>query len=230
VRTRFPDNRFRYIKKAIAAKEIPEHPTEQALYYFLMEKKPDEIISYAYELYSQPYERNILNSWLLAGATEEDIKFHLRIPCDVAHTYMHLFFDITQFRDELDIYSWVNELERDNLVDEAGLQLYKQALMGGLDAMAWIYSRHRTAMEPRKVLENIMADSYYRAKANRQANITSKAAKEAHSYMNTALKAGDLLAKHTPQQMTGVSDLVIKLETKDLTTPADDAKTEDLLH
>lgn len=207
-----------------------EHPIEQAMLLFLQGKQKDPDVEYAYEIYSNEQERDVLNAWFLSGADEKDVYEHLRIPEKVSKVYMHLFFDVTRFRDELDVYSWVIEMESDYSISRTTQQLYRQALMGGVDSMAWVYSRNREQLNPRKVLENIMADSYFRAKMNRNAPINSQAGKDAQSYMATALKAGDLLARHSPQQSSGVADLIIKLEHTDTTIPVSATKETEYLH
>lgn len=230
MRRRFPDNRYRYVKQAVIDKKPPENETEKALYDLYTGTGTDENVIYALEIFSNIFEQEILNSWFLAGAKDNDIEAHLGIPEDVAHTYRHLFFDTTQFRDELDIYSWVLECEQHEWYGSRGVALLKQALTGGLDALAWVYSRNREVIDPRKVMENIMADAYFRSRIYRGNPIISRGAKESHTYMATALKAGDLLARHSPQQVTGISDLIIKLEHRDSTIPVSDLNTEDILH
>lgn len=233
MRLRNPNNRALFVLKAVEEKKPPENALEQA-YYSLLEtgESAHQTLLYATEIYNKPIERYVLNAFLLAGAEDKQLEFHLRIPIDVTAIYRHLFFDLTQFRDELDILSWVSEKEYGE-GSRKEVELLKQALLGGLDSLLWVYSRNKEELNPRKVLESIMADAYFRAKIHRSAPIGSKVAKEAQAYMATALKAGDILARQNLSQPSStVNDIMIKLGHRELTSgPADPSLADtELLH
>lgn len=234
MRQRNPDNRFRYVASCIGRGEVPEYPIEKALFDYLSTGTTDHVdVNYAREIAENQYEKEILNAFLLSGATDEQLFEHLKIPVKVVATYRHLYFDVTQFRDELDIFSWVREQEVQKGSGTYEVELLRQAVLGGVEAMLWIYSRNSQGLDPKEVLENILADAYFRSKMNRSAPITSKIAKEAHTYMNTAIKAGDLLVKHnlTQNQVSNTSDMMLKLGHRELTHSFTEIPNkDDLLH
>lgn len=229
MRTRRPDKRSYTIKQRHSAGLSPEgHNIVDAAYYeYLRAGHTDNAaVMHACEIAANEYETEILNAFMLAGATNEQLETHFRIPPDVSTAYRHLFFDPSHFRDELDVYSWVREQEQGRLVSPHAVGLLKQALSTGVDGLLWVYSRVKNPVDPTAVIQDVLMHAYMRAKQHRAADIKSTAAKEAHTHMGTAMKAAGMLIQHaasaTATNGNGVSELLIKLGHRELTTSIDD--------
>lgn len=228
MRTRRPDKRSFTIKQRYEAK-LPLEGTSpiDAAYYDVLAKgvTDNASVTHACEIAANEYETEILNAFMLAGATDQQLETHFRIPQDVSRAYRHLFFDPSHFRDELDVYSWVREQESAKDVSQHAISLLKQALSTGVDGLLWVYSRVKTPVDPSAVIQDVLMHAYMRAKQHRAADIKSAAGKEAHTHMGTAMKAASMLIQHAATasgNSNGVSDLLIKLGHRELTTSVDE--------
>jgi hypothetical protein len=221
---RNPSHRYRAVRDAT---EPPEHPYERALWELLHDQAGDDHVARALEAYAGDTEREIMQAWLIANATDAQVKEHLRIPEEVTRAYRHLFFDTTVFRDELDVLRWVREYKPSGTA-EFGEGLLKNAVMQGVDFLGWLFGRRVAALDPETVQKQIMADAYFRGRMNRFHPLTSREAQLSHTFMATAFKASQVLSAGSPPD---INQLVIKLRYRDLTEPVDAVvKDEDILH
>ena len=217
MRTRNPDHRYRAISRA---EEEPEHAYESALWKLRRGETIEGVVSYAQEIYASLLQREILQAWILARASDDTIQQWLRIPAEVTRAYRHLFFDVNIFRDELDILSWVHEYEQEHMGSEHGVQLLQIAVMEGVDKLAFLYGRGEADVDPEKVQRVAMTEAYHRGRAHRGAAVSSKDAAAAHSFMNTAVKIAQGLGKKGGPDLDG---LRLKLAFKDQTQSINEA-------
>jgi hypothetical protein len=223
--TRRPDQRYLSIKSN--TKRAPRHQLEKALWKMLHRKGADPTVGYAFEIYSNEFQREAMQAWLLARADYTQIQQHLRVPPDVSDAYRYLFFDVGLFRDELDLLSWVHEYEQNQQGTPQGAQLLKLAVTGGVDALAWLFGRGEFAVDPDKVTNQVMTDSFFRGQSNRGHGVSSKEAAAAHRFYQTAFRVAQPLAnKGDANALNGIR---IKLLHRDLTAPVDSVPPEDLL-
>ncbi len=224
---RRPDQRYLTIKDK--AEVPPEHNLERALWDILHGEGSDPAVSYALEIYSNECEREVMQAWLLARADNAQIEAGLRIPPEVTDAFRHLFFDVGLFRDELDLLGWVQAYEREQQGSGHGPQLFKMAITGGVDALAWLFSRGDFSIDPDKVTKQVMTDTFFRGQANRGHGLASKEAAAAHAFYQTAFKAAAPLTKSGAGDK---EDLKIKLLHKEMTLPIEDfiLKDEPPLH
>ncbi len=227
MRTRNPDNCLRAVKKALVE---PEGSLEAALWNILKATAVprDEVVYHAYEIYTKMAERECLQAWIIAHATNDEIRTWLRIPPEVTKAYRYLFFDILVFRDELDVLSWISEYERHDLGTDEGVDLLQTALREGVDKLSWVFGRGKAVMDPMVVQEKTMTDAFHRSRAHLGEKLSSKQATVAHAFMGTAVKVAQVLGK------TGAPDvnsLILRLKHRDLTENVDDVTaTEEILH
>ncbi len=220
--TRRPDHRYFSTKRA---KEIPEHPLELALWHALNNKITDKHVARALELYSAD-EAVILYAWLVAEASDEQIKDALGISEETTQAYRHLFFDRHEFRDRLDLIRWVREYSEEN--PDQGVDILQNALVMGVPYLMWVYSKGEIALDPDTVKRQVMADAYFRGRSNRMHAMTSKEAQTAHQYMATAFKASQVLGEKSQGDM---NQILIKLRYRDMTeTVAEAAKDGEIIH
>jgi hypothetical protein len=221
-RARNPTHRYRAVKDAA---EAPEHPFEGALWNLLHDQAGDNHVAYALELFAGDTENEIMQAWLLANATDAQVKQYLRIPEEVTRAYRHLFFDIAAFRDELDILRWTREFKPSGSA-AYGEGLLQNAVMFGVDYLVWLFFRGESSVAPETVQKQIMADAYFRGRMNRFHPLTSREAQLSHTFMATAFKVSQALSDGTPPD---ISQLVIKLRFRDQTESIDEVvKHEDV--
>jgi len=224
MRARDPSHRYRAVQ---VASEAPAHPYEAALWNLLRQQAGDEQVAYALELYAGDFERELMQAWLLANATDAQVKQHLRIAEEATRAYRHLFFDTTVFRDELAVLRWVREYKPPANAP-FGEALLQNALMMGVDYLAWMICRGHASPDPEMVRKTIMADAYFRGRMNRFHPLSSREAQLSHQLMAQAFKASLALSEGS---QLDVNQILIKLRYRDDTVPIDAVvKREDLLH
>jgi len=226
MRRRSPDWRFRAIQ---AATTPPENSLERALYDLLQTKQTDnEPVGYAAEIFARESEREIMQAFLLAGATDQQIQENLAVPISATQAYRELFFDTGAFRDRLDMHSWVSDYHKVHGGTPYGARLLQTAMTRGVDTLRWLFGPGNADVDPNVVLQHAMTDAYYRGKSNRDYALSSKEAAAAHNFMNTAVKIAGQLSKEKPPDANA---LVIKLRYRDMTESVEEvADKADLMH
>lgn len=224
MRRREPAHRFLAVS---SAKNPPSHPLEKALHALLNKGGTDAIVAYAHEVYTTPFEREVMQAFIVSGADDALIQQTLGVPLEVTQAYRHLFCDVTVFRDRLDLLRWAREYETSGGSKE-GAALLKTATMQGPKALAWVYGQGTVEVEPQDVLKHAMADAYFRGATNRDYKLSTKEANVTHALMASAVKIATALDKAKPQNGNA---LAIKLRYREMTTPVGEGTPAvDLLH
>jgi hypothetical protein len=221
---RRPDQRYLTVKDSPKA---PRDALERALWKILHRRGSDPTVTYALEIYSDEFQREVLQAWLLARADNAQIQTHLRVPPEVTDAYRPLFFDVERFRDELDLLSWVNDYEQKQQGTPYGVQLLKTAITGGADALSWLFGRGAFVVKPEKVSQQVMTDAFFRGQANRGHSLSSKEAAAAHSFYLTAFKVAQPLIPKG--DANAAPEFHFKLMQRDLTAPVDSLPPGDIL-
>ena len=226
MRVRNPDQCYRAV---VEATEPPEHAYERGLWNALhSEPVEDPSISWALEIFSVPFEREIFQAWLLSRASETDIERWLRIPPEVTRVYAHLYFNVEIFRDELDLLSWVQEFEAEKRGSAYGIQLLRDAVQSGMEKLCWVFGRNDYVVDPDRVKHRAMTDLYLRSLAGRGHSATSKEAAAALAHSNAALKAAQLVGQTTaPDAQAFLLKLMYRDETEPVTKAA---QNNEILH
>lgn len=225
MRQREPAHRYLAVKEATTP---PLHLFERALFDALAGTSIDSPAVYAYEIYDNVFEREIMQAWVLSGADDALVLHILNIPTEVTQAYRHLFFDVTVFRDRLDILSWVRTYPKTPSATQDGGAILQTAVMRGPKALAWIYGRGEVEVDPVDVMRHAMSDAYFRGLSNRDHRLSSKEAAVTHALMNSAVKIAAALDKKKPSDANA---LALKLKYRELTTPVGQAQAaEELLH
>ena len=226
MRTRNPDQRYRAIA---AATTPPEHTCERGLWDALHTTTiSDARVTWALEIFNASFEREILQAWLLARATDENVEKWLRVPPDVTQVYRHLFFNVNVFRDELDLLSWVREFETEKRGSQYGTQLLRDAVQGGVEKLCWIFGHNTYVVDPEIVKQRVMTDTYIRSLAGRGHGIISKEVQAALAHGNTALKAAQIAGRTT---LPDAQAFLLKLRYREMTEPVTTTiEKEEILH
>ncbi len=224
VASRKPHARYDAIKTAVEHHIVPIDVQERALFDLLQGNGTNEVVAYAHELYARTFRREILQAWIVSGATDEQILNCLRVPAEVVASYRFFFFDLSVFRDDLELFEWVENYNG----TPNGRTLLMQATMSGVNGLMWLYNRGNLKLDPKEVIRKAMTDAHFRANAGRFSSVTSKEADAAHKHLKTAMSAAGQLAKGDTGNL--LSDLLIRLQHRDDTTPITPELADNLLH
>jgi hypothetical protein len=217
------------VKQMVATDVPPSDPAMLLLWQVLRKEGEDASTLYALEIYNNFFEREVMQAWIIARATDKQISDALRIPTAVCEVYRQLFFDLDAFRDELALLSWLREYERTRQGSDQGIALMKKGLSGGPSALAWIYSRGDVQLDANMVMQHVMAEAYFRGKTHRAHALNAKETVVAHQFMVTALKAAGAITK-VDKVANDLNELRIKLQHKELTTSIEDTEEGEILH
>lgn len=219
---RSPDHRAITVSKA---REQPEHALEKALWRLRRGLDSDDTIVRAVEL-SESRARDCLHGWLLATPKDDEISRRTRVPIDVILAYRYLFFDISVFRDHLDLVDWARTAgEAPNATPES-TQYVRWAIMYGVEAVAYM-SGLPVNLDPGMVQSQAMADGHFRALMGREAVLDSATAREALKHQQMAVAQAAILAKRSP----GTDTVAIKLKHREMTSSIEFVdKTTEVLH
>lgn len=219
-----PDHRYRAVDHA---SEAPAHPIERALWELLHRIGTDLSVARAGEIYFDVGQREVLQGWIVAGATDAQVETIARVPTAVTAAFRHLFFDVAIFRDDLELLSWVNSYEKNGGTPFGG-ELLRNAIMHGVDYLRWTFGRGEMDLDPNTVIKRAMTDAYFRGRMNRGHALSSKEAAAAHGFLKTAASLATQLGK---TGAPNVNDIIIKLKHRDMTEKVEDvAVKEQILH
>lgn len=223
MRRRNPDYRARAV---LRAPEPPEHALEAAFWRVAHKLQDlDAHVQWAWEIYEEVHEREVMQAFLLSGATDADVQQVLRVPANVTQAYRHLFFDVGAFRDELHLLSWVRKYEEDKRGTQQGALLLKKAMMEGVNGLKWIYARSSVTIDAADIQRQVMTDAYFRGQAHRMYAVGTDEAKAAKGFMDMALKVANTLTKKP--DVTGINALLIRLRHREMTTPIEEVRPDD---
>ncbi len=197
-----------------AASAEPAHPIESACWQHINQLMMVPAVDRALEIYGEPFERERLQPWILAGADDADIEKRVGLPREVTRTYRHLFFDVSLFRDMLEKQLWVARYGG----SAEGLAYLQKAVLFGVEAVAHSMGAE-CRLDPQHVVEASMRDLFFRGQAIRNASLTSPATAAAHALLKTAVEHSQLLTKTRPANIT---DVMIKVKNRELTQSVED--------
>lgn len=213
---REPDARYH---AALHARECPEHQIEGALWQAAHQVgSPSEAVLRAAEIYEDVFEREMLQAWVVAGAPDNEIERRLLVMSETVKAFRHLCFDVSVFRDRLELLRWVRQYTGS---DDGRLYL-QTAVLHGVEPLAWLCGLDAN-VDPQRVMQGVMSDSFFRGLAHRNASVASKEASAAHAFQKTALSTAQALMRRGPPD---IGSLIIKLKHRDLTAPVENEVRE----
>lgn len=223
MRKRSPDHRARAVLRAA---QTPEHALEAAFWRIAHKLDDrDEHVEWAWDIFQETTEREVMQAFVLAGATDADVQEVLRIPPQVTQAYRHLFFDVRAFRDELHLMSWVRNYATERHGTENGQELLQKALMEGVNGVRWWFGRAPVHVDPTDIQRQVMTDAYFRGKSHRLYGVKTAEAKAAKGFMDMALKQANALTKKP--DTSGIGALLIRLRHREMTTPIEEVRPDD---
>ncbi len=212
-RERRPDERYVAV---LRAPDEPLNPHEQALWHLRTTGVGSDAIVRVVDLYEDTFERELLQAWIIAGATDVDLNERLGMALDVLPAYRHLCCNPMVFRDKLELLRWVRNYQG----SEDGKKLLERAVhLDGVEAVAHLCG-FPTRLDAAHVNEQIMRETYFRGVGTlRGSHISSREAAEAHSLLKSSLaSAGATLRRGAPN----VAETFLKLKHRELTFGPDE--------
>lgn len=225
---RVPDHRA----IAISNGEAANGPLEQGLKNLLDGQDAPGEVDYAYSIYVDPYKSEVIEAFLLANGSAEDIKNTLRIPGAVVTAYQHLFFDRAVFRDELDVEAYAQTYPAETKEEKWGRELKISAVSLGLEYLIYRFAHKDPDIDLVGSLKAIISNAYMLTKATRINPLDSDAARESRQWATMAVKAMETYTRVKPLAEKTDDAWQVALETIEHTTneAKSGIKADDILH
>jgi len=219
---RSPDDRFH---ATLRSPHAPAHPYENALWQHKTAGVADAVVERVVDAYEDHFERELLQAWIIAGATDEDINRRIGMSLDMLIQYRHLCCNVFAFRDKLEMMRWVNNYKG----SRSGKILLEKALhFDGIEAIAHL-SGLPTNLSADHVNEQVLRESYFRGISTlRASSISGPDALAAHQLMKTATATAAAVANRGGPNM---SETLLKLKHREVTWHVEDiAPHGEILH
>jgi len=212
-RERHPDERY---FAALRVQDEPAHPLEAALWRLRHQGVGDEAILRVVDLYEDVFEREILQAWIIAGASDDALNKRLDISHTVLPYYRHLCCNTQVFRDKLELFRWVKNYQGTR---EGKLLLERAVHVDGLEAVAHLCGV-ATVLDAAHVNEQAMRETYFRGMGTlRSSQISSADAAAAHSQLKTA---GAFAQATQRRGAPNLNEVLFKLKHREMTMQADE--------
>lgn len=221
-RERRPDDRYH---AALRVQDEPLNPHEGALWRLRNQGVADDTIARVVDAYEDTFERELLQAWMVAGASDDDINKRLGMSFDMIAPYRHLCCNINVFRDKLEMLRWIHLYDGSRV---GKLMLERAAHFDGVEAIAH-YCGLPSHLDPNHVNEQVMRESYFRSIGTmRTTSISSAEAVAAHQLMKTATATAEAAQKRGAPNM---ADTILKLKHREVTWHIEDiAPHGEILH
>lgn len=184
-----PDYRF---LRAMAKKE-PRTDLEKKVVEYVSSGDSEEF-NYAKSIYTSEQKKEILEAFLLTGASTPEIASSLDMPEHVIDTYTLAFFDPAVFKDKLDIEEYI-----ETYPSEYGRSLKLCAMTLGVRFLKFRYGYEETEIDIAAILKSVIESANILASAAKINPLNSNTSKEARHWMLTTIKAIETFAKIGPK-------------------------------
>ena len=216
MKKKVPEHKYLDVVQAFEEKKRPSSGLEQELYDLLSGQVVSRAVESAMDIYQHEFKREVLEAFLLAGASPEEIDQILRVSVPETEAYRSIFFDPSVFSNELDVIDYAYEYKK----SEFGTELKRYAVDLGLECLKVRMSRGSY------VVHGEMAQDVIRSTAFIMAQL-ARVNKSDSSMANASLKWAQLSLKAAPDEKDKpkgtVEDLKIALEPKEHTTNEEDS-------
>ena len=190
-----PHHRVITAQQAIAAGAVPIDLATRALVEVIQGVSKNDALKYAWDKYQVNFERTVIESFLLADTTIEEMSRATGVSVAALTAYQDHIFDASIFRDRLERVSYVARCRGYLPKDQ---QTYLEAaLTQGADYISWLLNR-QSVLPPRKVLEAAMTEGLYMGLAHRGTDPTSERAKQAQRWLQSGAQAATTLMRIDP--------------------------------
>lgn len=223
---KLPDHRSRSVRAAAENGKPPKGALEVGLYDLFLDKKkvPSAILS-AHDIYAHEFKREVIEAFLLCGATPEEIKEILEVALEVTETYSYLFFDASVFENQLDVLDYAYEYG----ASKYGSELKRFAVDLGKECLKVRMSHGTYAVETGVVQKSVRSTAYLMAQLAHVNPADSGVANAALRWAQVGLKAA---TEEIKEDSGGVADIQLALETRNETTDEEQSgiSIDEILH
>jgi len=153
----------------------------------LAKKTADPWVVKAHDVYVHEYKRELIESFLLAGATDDDLFELLRIPPELSAMYRHLFFDVAVFETDLDM----NEYAQTYSKSKYGAELKQFATTLGLPCLKARMTAGRYCVSGQEAREQLRSTAFVLAQMAKMNDPRAQVSKEALKWAAFCLRASD---------------------------------------
>ena len=194
---------------------VAADPIEDAIarnFHFNDKAVPVEV-AYAVGIWLSDYKRTVLDAFLLAGASVEEIYNALEIPLNVTRLYMRYFFDRTAFRDRLDLENYVRVRIENAESDAFACMVLRAALDSGKIYLLAKFGRDKYAVPMKHALEDVFQNMYCKHAELKGAGPTQDGSKEQRSFVRALLQTADAMptvSEFEESDKTGVAITIKK--------------------
>ncbi len=212
---RYPDDRYRATLRAPAE---PANAYERALWQMIHNGVGDDAIIRVVDVYEDQFERELIQAWIIAGASDDDLHTRLGMARNMIEPYRHLCCNPLVFRDKLELLRWV----RNYRGSEAGKLILEKAVhLDNVEAVAHLCGLP-SKLDAAHVNEMVMRETYFRGVSTlRGSSISSREAAEAHNLLKTSMSAAAATLKRgAPNLAETIQKL--NLKHRELTYQADE--------
>ncbi len=210
----------------VKAGNAPSGGVEKELANLLGSKTAQPDVTSAYDIYSSAFKREVMESFLLVGATPTEVQDILKVPESITETYGHLFFDPDVFENELDRIDYAYTYSK----NEFGRTLKMFAVDLGKEALKIKMSRGTYAVSPNDVQDGIRSTAYLMGQMVRVNPMDSRIARESLRWAQLGLRAA--AEEDVDRDSGGIDKVKFALEERDETTDAEKSGIEpdEILH
>ena len=165
----------------------------------------------AFSIRASEKQSEILEALILSKCPPAEIKEAFAVPEEATAYYSELFFDVAAFRTDLDRLEYLEDYE-----NKWARDLKIKAVNLGYEFVLFTYANliPRTAAQ-KKLVERMFMATAYKAMSMNYNGIGTAANKQAIRHAELMIRAFDLLAKTSADEVSGTHDLVLLL-TKDM--------------
>lgn len=219
---RSPDDRLR---AALRAQNAPAHPYEAAVWQLRNGAVADETVQRVVDIFEDNFEREQLQAWIIAGATNADMHQYLGLTVETLEHYRHLCCNVNAFRDKLELMRWISRYNGSRV---GKLMLERAVHHDGLKTLIHLLGQP-TDLDPQHVVEQVMRESYFRGLGTMRATTLSSAeAAAAHQLMKTATASAAAAQQRSAPSMAAT---LLKLKHREVTWHVEDITSHgEILH
>jgi hypothetical protein len=215
-----PDWRWERVQQALKDKIPPEDPFILAVYSVCEGLEESTAIQEALYLYHVPYERDVIISFLLSGATVQQVHYGLGISAEILANFETLFMDRKTFKNKIEWRLYAQYYLANKVVPEA-----KQMLQAGMSHGPSVLMDHWTmgndVMEipEREILSRWAMTAYTKSLVARDCPITSLEAREAFKWGAMAIKSVSELRNTRAETGDTQMDALLAIEKRRVVVP-----------
>lgn len=209
------------MKKALATSTSPATVEEQALVALLRGQECGaDAVRRALEIYTNEYQRETIESLLLAGCSADEVHLALKVPVEVTEVYRKLFFDNSVFEDDLDRMAYATEYK----VSKHGNKLKRIAVEAGKDAILVRLSRGAYVVPVDRAHTSLRNLAFEIAQLARLNPADSALAQQAYKWAQMCLHAAENAPDSADKSL--IEDIQISIKTADRVTRPNIVKVE----